>query len=155
MPRLTLPLIGAALAIAVTQPLPVQAQTASDTAAVAQAMASTIADSILSGRTHHLIWYPCGPLLHEVASRLRGQAVLEGVAPPLFRTRWLRIVSVRMGADTTEAVIETADAWKVGSQERIDMYRTPFSYARTTGGGWRLVRTGATQQLLGGAVRGD
>jgi len=142
------------LGLAAGHPQLLRAQGIADTTGIARAIATTIADSILTPLrgSGHLVLEPGSPITAEVVTHLQGQELLQGPVPRPAEERWLTIVTIEIGPDTAEALIEIGEGFTVDGERKSDLYRTPFIYARTSTG-WVLVRHGLTRQFYAGAVR--
>jgi hypothetical protein len=128
---------------------PLHAQTAADTAALARAAASFLADSVLPQIRAVVTWQSRVPFGSAVLENLRGNEWLSPRADPAH-TLHVGIGELRMGSDSAHVLVEIVHDLKSGKADR-DSY--DYVFAQTTGG-WRFVRGHWVGSAYIGAVRG-
>ena len=130
---------------------PARAQTPADTAALARATATFLADSVLPRIRSVVIWqeHPV-PFNAAVAENLRGNVRLSRRAADPEHALHVGIREMRMDSDSAHVVVEIVQEYPNGTAD-IDSYDNVFA---RTADGWRFVRAQWVDSAYAGAVRG-
>ena len=147
-------LAGVIFALVGARPLP--AQTDKDTSELARAVATVLADSMLSSwaKKEPLVWrYSHLPLDSAVARILGGHPRFQAPVTDSAHAVWVGIGNVEMGADTARVTVRREQDYGGSGPLTFWMDSTPYVFERVRDG-WRFIRREFTRHADGGPVRG-